>query len=104
MVPEVEELNEELAEGKTGRVYVRLPMETIREIEQLVSRSGVTKHTFLPMAIVLGCRALDRALNPELALSPALARNMAESMANVMTQPEKMAQLVALIGDQEQEK
>ena len=45
---------------KTGRFYVRLPLETIAEIEGYIKESGMYQACFLSYALVVGARAGDQ--------------------------------------------
>lgn len=45
---------------KTGRFYVRLPLETIAEIEGYIKESGMYQACFLSYAPVVGARAGDQ--------------------------------------------
>ncbi len=45
---------------KTGRFYVRLPKETIAEIDGYIKESGMYQACFLSYALVVGARAGER--------------------------------------------
>src|SRR5688500_8064800 len=45
---------------KTGRFYVRLPQETIAEIDGYIKESGMYQACFLSYALVVGTRSGDR--------------------------------------------
>jgi hypothetical protein len=74
------ELTEE--QEKTGRLFLRLPAESIEEISTYIGRAGVSRSHFLGMAMMLGARALDRGLNPGPMLTPSMIAQMAEQMTN----------------------
>jgi len=50
---------------KTGRYYIRLPEETIAEIDGYIKESGMYQAYFLSNALVVGARVMARQLNPE---------------------------------------
>jgi steroid delta-isomerase-like uncharacterized protein len=50
---------------KTGRYYIRLPEETIAEIDGYVKESGMYQAYFLSNALIVGARVIARQLNPE---------------------------------------
>lgn len=50
---------------KTGRIYLRLPEETIEEVNRLAKESGMVPSYFLANALVVGARAMARQLNPD---------------------------------------
>ena len=50
---------------KTGRYYIRLPEETIAEIDGYVKDSGMYQAYFLSNALIVGARVMARQLNPE---------------------------------------
>jgi hypothetical protein len=50
---------------KTGRYYIRLPEETIAEIEGYIKESGMYQAYFLSNALIVGSRMMARQLNPE---------------------------------------
>ena len=50
---------------KTGRFYIRLPEETIAEIEGYIKESGMYQAYFLSNALIVGARIMARQLNPE---------------------------------------
>lgn len=52
-------------EVKTGRIYLRLPEETIEEMNRLAKESGMVPSYFLANALVVGARVMARQLNPE---------------------------------------
>jgi hypothetical protein len=62
---------------KTGRYYVRLPEETITEIEAYIKESGMYQSYFLSNALVVGARVMARQLSPERFYT----REMVEAMA-----------------------
>jgi hypothetical protein len=72
------ELTEE--QEKTGRLFLRLPADSIAEISTYIGRAGVSRSHFLAMSIMLGARSLDRALNPEQLYTPSLIAQMTEQM------------------------
>ncbi len=51
--------------AKTGRYYVRLPEETIAEIDGYIKESGMYQAYFLSNALIVGARVMARQLNPE---------------------------------------
>jgi hypothetical protein len=50
---------------KTGRYYIRLPEETIAEIDGYIKESGMYPAYFLSNALIVGARVMARQLNPE---------------------------------------
>lgn len=50
---------------KTGRYYIRLPEETISEIDKYIEGSGMYPAYFLSNALIVGARTMARQLNPE---------------------------------------
>ncbi|HEY0069840.1 MAG TPA: hypothetical protein VGE04_07730 [Chloroflexia bacterium] len=50
---------------RTGRYYIRLPEETIAEIEGYIKESGMYQAYFLSNALIVGARVMARQLNPE---------------------------------------
>jgi hypothetical protein len=50
---------------KTGRYYIRLPEETIAEIDGHIKESGMYPAYFLSNALIVGARVMARQLNPE---------------------------------------
>ena len=50
---------------KTGRYYIRLPEETIAEIDGYIKKSGMYQAYFLSNALIVGARVMARQLNPE---------------------------------------
>jgi hypothetical protein len=50
---------------KTGRYYIRLPEETIAEIDGYIKESGMYQAYFLSNALIVGARVVARQLNPE---------------------------------------
>lgn len=50
---------------KTGRYYIRLPEETIAEIDGYIKESGMYQSYFLSNALIVGARTMARQLNPE---------------------------------------
>jgi hypothetical protein len=50
---------------KTGRYYIRLPEETIAEIDGYIKESGMYQAYFLSNALIVGARVMARQLNPE---------------------------------------
>jgi hypothetical protein len=50
---------------KTGRYYIRLPEETIAEIDGYIKESGMYQAYFLSNALIVGARIMARQLNPE---------------------------------------
>lgn len=50
---------------KTGRYYIRLPEETIAEIDGYIKESGMYPAYFLSNALIVGARMMARQLNPE---------------------------------------
>lgn len=50
---------------RTGRYYVRLPEETIAEIDGYIKESGMYQAYFLSNALIVGARVMARQLNPE---------------------------------------
>jgi hypothetical protein len=72
------ELTEE--QEKTGRLFLRLPADSLAEISTYIARAGVTRSHFLAMSIMLGARALDRGLNPGQMFTPSMIAQMTEQM------------------------
>ena len=50
---------------RTGRYYIRLPEETIAEIDGYIKESGMYQAYFLSNALIVGARVMARQLNPE---------------------------------------
>lgn len=50
---------------KTGRSYIRLPEETIAEIDGYIKESGMHQAYFLSNSLIVGARVIGRQLNPE---------------------------------------
>ena len=50
---------------KTGRYYIRLPEETMAEIEGYIKESGMYQAYFLSNALIVGARVMARQLHPE---------------------------------------
>jgi hypothetical protein len=50
---------------KTGRYYIRLPEDTITEIDGYIKESGMYPAYFLSNALIVGARMMARQLNPE---------------------------------------
>ena len=50
---------------KTGRYYIRLPEDTIAEIDGYIKESGMYQAYFLSNALIVGARIMARQLNPE---------------------------------------
>jgi hypothetical protein len=50
---------------KTGRYYIRLPEETIAEIDGYIKESGMYQSYFLSNALIVGARVMAGQLNPE---------------------------------------
>ncbi len=69
---------------KTDRVALRLPMTSLAELDELASRSGVTRGQFLGLSLMIGARALDRALNPGQMMTPSIIEQMTASMLENM--------------------
>ncbi len=71
-------------EEKTDRIGLRLPMTSLAELDQLSNRSGVTRGQFLGLSLMIGARALDRALNPAQMMTPAVIEQLSSSMMEQM--------------------
>jgi hypothetical protein len=67
---------------KTGRYYIRLPEETIAEIDGYIKESGMYQAYFLSNALIVGARVMARQLNPERFYT----HEMVEAMAARMNQ------------------
>ena len=76
---------------KTGRYYIRLPEETIAEIDGYIKESGMYQAYFLSNALIVGARVMARQLNPERFYT----HEMIEALATKMDQQKKNAQLRA---------
>lgn len=50
---------------KTGRYYIRLPQETMAEIEGYIKESGMYQAYFLSNALIVGARTMARQLELE---------------------------------------
>jgi hypothetical protein len=50
---------------KTGRYYIRLPEETMAEIDGYIKESGMYQAYFLSNALIVGARVMARQLHPE---------------------------------------
>ena len=68
---------------KTGRYYIRLPEDTIAEIDGYIKESGMYQAYFLSNALIVGARVMARQLNPERFYT----HEMVEAMAASMRQP-----------------
>lgn len=73
---------------KTGRYYIRLPEETIAEIDGYIKESGMYPAYFLSNALIVGARVMARQLNPERFYT----HEMIEALATTMDQHKKNAQ------------
>ncbi len=60
--------------AKTGRYYIRLPEETIAEIDGYIKESGMYQAYFLSNALIVGARVMARQLNPERFYTQELSR------------------------------
>ena len=67
---------------KTGRYYIRLPEETIAEIDGYIKESGMYQSYFLSNALIVGARIMARQLNPERFYTPEMVEAM---LANTET-------------------
>jgi hypothetical protein len=65
---------------KTGRYYIRLPEETIAEIDGYIKESGMYQAYFLSNALIVGARVMARQLNPERFYTHEMVEAMAENM------------------------
>src|SRR6266480_1198554 len=65
---------------KTGRYYIRLPEETIAEIEAYIKESGMYPAYFLSNALIVGARIMARQLNPERFYTHEMVEAMAAGM------------------------
>jgi hypothetical protein len=79
---------------ETDRVYARLPIKTIEEIDRYSEQSGLVRGQFLAASIVIGSRVLARQLNPE--------QFMTSQLADKVYTPALMAQMKEIMGDPEQ--
>lgn len=50
---------------KTGRYYIRLPEDTMAEIDEYIKESGMYQAYFLSNALIVGARVIARQLSPE---------------------------------------
>lgn len=65
---------------KTGRYYIRLPEETITEIDAYIKESGMYQAYFLSNALIVGARIMARQLNPERFYTHEMVEALAASM------------------------
>src|SRR5947209_19596865 len=65
---------------KTGRYYIRLPEDTIAEIEGYIKESGMYQAYFLSNALIVGARIMARQLNPERFYTHEMVEAMAASL------------------------
>ena len=65
---------------KTGRYYIRLPEETIAEIDGYIKESGMYQAYFLSNALIVGARVMARQLNPERFYTHEMVEALAASM------------------------
>lgn len=65
---------------KTGRYYIRLPEETIAEIDGYIKESGMYQAYFLSNALIVGARVMARQLNPERFYTHEMVEAMAAGM------------------------
>jgi hypothetical protein len=65
---------------KTGRYYIRLPEETIAEIDGYIKESGMYQAYFLSNALIVGARVMARQLNPERFYTHEMVEAMAGSI------------------------
>ena len=65
---------------KTGRYYIRLPEETILEIDGYIKESGMYQAYFLSNALIVGARIMARQLNPERFYTHEMVEALAENM------------------------
>jgi hypothetical protein len=89
------ELTEE--QEKTGRLFLRLPADSLAEISTYIGRAGVTRSHFLAMSIMLGARALDRGLNPGQMFTPSMIAQITEQMMGqfLSLDPEQLQKMMA---------
>lgn len=73
---------------RTGRYYIRLPEETIAEIEGYIKESGMYQAYFLSNALIVGARVMARQLNPERFYT----HEMIEALATRIDQQKKNGQ------------
>ena len=66
---------------KTGRFYIRLPEETITEIDGYIKESGMYQAYFLSNALIVGARVTGRQLNPERFYTHEMVDAMAASVS-----------------------
>lgn len=85
----------------TGRLYVRLPTPSIGELMAIIERSGLTRSQFLAMSVMMGARALDRALNPQQMMTPAVVTMMAEQMMNGMMDKDALKKMFLVFSEEE---
>jgi hypothetical protein len=73
---------------KTGRYYIRLPEETMAEIDEYIKESGMYQAYFLSNALIVGARITARQLNPEQFYTHEMVEAMAASAGRVNRQKE----------------
>jgi hypothetical protein len=73
---------------KTGRYYIRLPEETIAELDGYIKESGMYQAYFLSNALIVGARIMARQLNPERFYT----HEMVEAIATRMNQRKESEQ------------
>lgn len=79
---------------RTGRVYVRLPEESVSELAGYIEASGVARSQFLALSIMIGGRALNQALHPQ-GLTPAIVDQITASVQQVVMSPEFVQAILA---------
>jgi len=73
---------------KTGRYYIRLPEETMAEIDGYIKESGMYQAYFLSNALIVGARITARQLNPEQFYTHEMVEAMAVSAGKMNRQKE----------------
>lgn len=74
---------------KTTVIRVRVPVETAREVEEMVTAAGLYKSYFWQVASVMGARALLRMLVPEQFISAAMMDKAAKAFGMQLTEKDK---------------
>lgn len=65
---------------KTGRYYIRLPEDTIAEIDGYIKESGMYQAYFLSNALIVGSRVMARQLYPEQFYTHEMVEAMADGI------------------------
>jgi hypothetical protein len=78
---------------KTGRYYIRLPEETIAEIDGYIKESGMYQAYFLSNALIVGARVMARQLNPERFYTHEMVEAMAAEQGKAKKKTEEVRDL-----------